>query len=235
MALTQRSNNRFIYLEVKHYCLWRQMKKPVEGTEAVEVKNPTTNAISTKHGFKYDEVEGFVVKMEKYDTGKKYPTRYFGYKMHILDGAERYVVDMPYKSQFFRRFLKVAANIDFTKRLSITVFKGKKEAGGDELAAWFRQGGATVKNYYTKEAPRGMPQAYQDPHTLEWDFRAQHSWLVERFTEDIVPAVQAAAVKTAPPVPPADDTGDLGNMEPEPEDDSYIPPHGEISDDDVPF
>ncbi len=62
MALTRRSDSKFIYLQAKHFCLWRELKKPVEGCESIEVTNPKTGAILTKHGFKFDSVSGHVVK-----------------------------------------------------------------------------------------------------------------------------------------------------------------------------
>lgn len=230
MALTKRSENNTVYLEVKHFCLWRQIKQKVAGCDEVEVTNPKNKEVSTKYGYRYADVSGRITKIEKYDTDKKYSTRYFGFKAHIIDGSDSYVLDMPYRSQFLRRFLHVLPNIKWTEPLSITIFKGKKQGSGtDELAVWFKQGGETVRNFYTKDNPNGMPAAVQDRNTKEWDFREQHSWLVDRLKEQI-PAIEAMSKKIAPPIDPADD----GNEEPT-RDNGDIPPHGEISDDDVPF
>ena len=132
MPLTRHSESSTIYLEAKHFCLWRQIKKPVDGCETLEVNNPKTGQKVTKYGYRYDTVAGFVTSIEKYDTQKKYSTRYFGFKLHMADGTERYVIDMPYQSQILRRFLRVAAAVEWDSPLSITVFKGKAQKKGGE-------------------------------------------------------------------------------------------------------
>jgi len=236
MALTRRSESTTVYLQAKHYCLWQELKHPVEGCEAVEVKNPKTDVVSTKHGFKYNSVVGRAVKLEKYDTEKKYSTRYFGFKLHLKDGEDLYVLDMPYQSQLLRRFLRVAPNINWLLPLSITVFKGKKQDGSEELGVWFQQSGETVRAFYTREKPNGMPSAKQDPDTHEWDFREQHRWLVGQLKAVTVPAIEEAGKRIEPPVKPAH-VEDFGNEYP-PEPEAPEPHHrasDEITDDDVPF
>jgi hypothetical protein len=234
MGLTRRSESKFVYLEVKHHCLWRQLKKPLDGCDSVEVTNPQTGVILTKHGFRFDSVSGHVVKIEKYDTLKKYSKRYFGFKVHFVEGPDTYVVAMPYESQVLRRFLRLAHNINWELPLSLTVFKGKKEGGKEETGIWFQQRGETVKAYYTKDAPHGMPEAIYYQDVEQWDFKAQHRWLVDKLQTETMADIAAAAKKVAPPIQPAAD--DLGD-EPEHDttDSGVIPPHGEIDDDDVPF
>jgi hypothetical protein len=233
MALTQHTDSRTIYLQAKHYCLWREYKTQIAGSEAVEVTNPKTGQVLTKYGHRYDSVSGLVVKLEKYDTDKKYAARYFGFKLHMTDGTDRYVLDMPYQGQMLRRFLRVAHNIDWNKALKITVFKGKKQnTGTDEMGVWFQQSGETVKPYYTKDQPHGMPEAVFDPDLNQWDFKAQHRWLVDRLRNETIPDIEAAASKMAPPIEPA--------LDGQPEDPD-IPPSRPLDDsefisgDDVPF
>ena len=232
MALTRQTESNLIYLQVKHFSLWREIKKQVNGCEAIEVTNPKTGSVITKYGYRFREVSGRVTKLVKYDTERKYPTRYFGFKMHIQDGAEIYVLDMPYTSQVLRRFLRVARNIDWRAPLSITVFKGRnKEKNTEELGVWFQQHGETVKAYYTRENPRGMPAAIQDPHTHEWDFKAQHRWLVDRLKEETIPDIEEAAKCAAPPVDP-----EVVSDAAEPQYHDEPPPvDWNASNDDVPF
>jgi len=118
--------------------------------------------------------------------------------------------------------------VDWDFPLSISIFKGKKEAK-EELGVWFRQGGETVKAYFTRDNPRGMPQATQDPDTKEWDFRSQHRWLIQHLRDNTIPDLDAAAVRSAPPVQP--------DSKPEPEPEPAFDPnaHFEITDADVPF
>jgi len=235
MALTKRTESSIVYLEAKYYCLWRPVKEKSNGCETVEVKNPRTGQTLTKHGYRYDTVSGRVLKLVKYDTNDRYPVRYFGFKLHLVDGTETYVLDMPYYSQILRRFLRVAKNIDWNEPLSITVFKGKKSSRGEaeETGIWFRQHGATVKPYYTREQPHGMPPAVFDDELQQWDFKEQHRWLVDRLKCETVNEIETAAQSIAPPVDPDAMEESVENIPME--DDVELPPHGEITDDDVPF
>lgn len=231
MALTKRTQSDSIHLQVKHFTLWREIKKPEVGCEEIQVTNPKTKEVITKYGYGFRSVSGRATKLVKYDTTDKYATRYFGFKLTLKDGADIYVLDMPYQSQVLRRFLRVARNINFGLPLSLTVFKGKGKADKKEgeTGIWFQQDDLTVKAYYTREAPHGMPEAAQDPHTHEWDFRAQHRWLVDRLITETIPDIERAATPVAPPMEPAYDTDEhvgAGDMQ---------DPPFEPSDDDVPF
>lgn len=229
MPLTKKTESRAIYLQVKHFCLWMEIKKRVDGCEAIEVTNPKTKEVLTKFGYAYRSVSGRVVKIARYDTADKYSTRYFGFKVHFQDDSDLFVLDMPYQSQILRRFLRVARNIDWLRPLTITIFKGKgegKKADG-ETGVWFQQGDDTIKPYYTREAPRGMPTATQDPDTHEWDFKAQHRWLIDKLQAEIIPDVEHASHA----VPPMEPESDASEPEPSPQ----SGPPWEVSDDDVPF
>lgn len=231
MGLTKNTDSNIAYLEVKHYSLWRSLKKPVEGCDSVEVTNPKTKAVVVKHGYAFRELSGYVVKLFKYDTEQKYATRYFGFKMQIVDGSEVFFLDMPYQSQILRRFLRCAPNFDWSLPLSITVFKGKKDdksSGAEPTGIWFKQNDETVKQFYTREEPHGCPPAVQDPETHEWDFKAQHRWLVEQLKAVTIPLIEAIAAHRAPPIEPE------GAEQQQPNGDEG-PPFDGIEDDDVPF
>lgn len=228
MALTKSSGSNTIYLQAKHYSLWREIKQQVDECETVQVTNPKTGVVSNKFGYRYDSVTGHVVDVVWYDTEKKYPTRYFGFKMHIQDGTDKYVLDMPFNSQFLRRFLKIAPSVDWTKPLSITVFKGrKKDSDAEEMAVWFRQNGETLKQYFTRDQPHGMPEATFDDVEQKWDFKAQHRWLTDRLKNETIPAIQESAKRIMPPVAPHPGAQDV---------DPETPPFGENDDEEsVPF
>jgi hypothetical protein len=229
MALTKHSNSNTIFLMAKHNSLWQEVKKPVEGCDEVEVTNPRTGQVIKKHGFKFRNLTGRVTSLVKYDTEERYSTRYFGFKLHVKDGADSFVLDMPYQSSMLRRFLRIAPNVNWLLPLSITVFRGKKADGSEEMAIWFQQQGETVKAFYTKDHPNGMPTATQDPETKEWDFKPQHRWLVQKLKDEIIPAIDMAAAEPAPALEPT--------TEPDPSFDPGFDPYGGsgITDDDVPF
>lgn len=233
MALTKRAESQMVYLEVKHYCLWRALKKEIAGCDVVEANNPATGGKVTKYGYKYDTVTGNVTRIVKYDTEKKYSKRYFGFKLHLVDGAETFVLDMPYNSQILRRFLHLAPNIDWTVPLSVTIFKGKKKegtrAGAEPTGIWFHQNEETIKPFYTRENAHGMPDGVFDDDRQEWDFRAQHRWLVERLKENTIPDIEAAQRRDVP----ADEVSFIDTEDSQ----SEMSPdgHWEPTEDDVPF
>lgn len=236
MGLERRSATNTIFLQVKHYSLWQDLKKPVEGSESVEVTNPQTKEVLIKHGFAFRKVSGRVVKVAQYDTEKKFAKRYFGFKFTLREGADTYVLDMPYESQALRRFLAIAPNVNWDIPLSITVFKGKKEgdhAGAAPTVVWFQQNDETVKAFFTKDHPNGMPTATQDPMSKTWDFRAQRSWLTVYFLDNIVPLIEMAAARVAPPAEPAREP-ENDQAQDEPYNGAWDPGAG-ITDDDVPF
>ncbi len=232
MGLTRRSESNRVYLQVKHSCLWQEFKKATKDTEAVEVTNPETKQVITKHGIRFENVIGHVVKIETYNrvhAGK----RYIGFKVHFQEGAQVFVVDMPYQSQVLRRFLRVLPNIVWTLPFSLSIFQGKGKDGKPELGVWFRQSGATIKPYYTREEPHGMPPATQDSVTQEWDFKAQHRWLVDRLLNVHMPAIELAASAKTPPIEPNEEQQDAGSEE---DFSQEIPPRGDsIDDSDIPF
>lgn len=233
--IERRSSTKTIFLQAKHYCLWQELKTKLDGCETITVTNPKTKLDVIKHGNAYHTVQGRVTKVVKYDTGDKFSTRYFGFKMTLEDGGDFYVFDMPYNSQALRRFLSVAPNVDWAIPLSITVFKGKKQgnhSGAEPTVVWFRQRDETVKSYFTKDAPNGMPPATQDPHSKEWDFKVQRRWLVDYFLDNIAPAIEEAAKKVAPPLEPESAPERTYEQEPPAHDDAW---DAGITDDDVPF
>jgi hypothetical protein len=178
-------------------------------------------------------VSGHAIKIVKYDTAKQYATRYFGFKLHLIDAGEEFVLDMPYSSQILRRFLRVAHNVDWTVPLLITIFKGKKKessTGSEETGVWFQQRGETVRPYYTREQPHGMPDAVHDADLNEWDFKAQHRWLVDRLKSETIPDIEDAARRVAPPAERASDTTDA----PDHSFDVEMPPYS-ATDEDCPF
>lgn len=239
MALTKRSTNPVFYLEVKHYCLWRPVKAYEINCEEIEVNNPSTGEKVKKYGYRFDTVTGRALELAKYDTGQKYGTRYFGFKLHLIDGVDRYVLDMPYHSQILRRFLRIAHNVDWSLPLSITIFKGKgregKKAGAEETGVWFRQQGDTVSQYYSKEQPHGMPIATFDQDEQKWDFKAQHRWLVERLQNETIEDIQMAAARVAPPLE-SDVPANIDHFDEEPHHEPDRPfSKDEIDMSDVPF
>ncbi len=233
MGLTKQSESNITFLEVKYYSLWRALKKHVEGCDIEEPTNPRTGEKVVKYGYKFRSVTGRATKLIWYDTEKKYAQRYFGFKLTILDAGDLFVVDMPWTSQILRRFLRIARNIDWNQPFTLTVFKGKKKegSGSEDTGIWFEQNGETVKAYYTKDDPHGMPIATQDSVTQDWDFKPQQRWLAERLKNETAADIELAAARMAPPI----DLPREEHTSTEPAHDDMPPFADGVEDDDVPF
>ncbi len=62
-------------------------------------------------------------------------------------------------------------NIDWDKPLRIAAWRTRnKETSEFETALWFTQDNESVRNFYTKANPNGLPEAIKHPRTGKWDF-----------------------------------------------------------------
>lgn len=213
-----------MFLSVKDYSLWQEFKTQKPNCDTITVTNPETKEVITKYGLKYDSVVGHAVKLEEYkrEHGKKV---YIGYKLHLRDASDLFVVDMPYQSRLLRSFLQSCPNMNWEKPLSIRAFKGKNEAGDPEQAIWFQQDGQTIKYFFTKDHPNGMPEPRQT--RTGWDFSARQEWLIDRMMTDTAPRIAAAAAKFAPPAPEHRD-GQESEPDPDQEGEPFAPVDGEL-------
>lgn len=202
-GLIEKQHKDTVFLVVKDYSLCEESKTEREGFQAVERKNPRTGQTVTKHVRYFEAVEGFVNKIEWYDTGEQYEQRYCGYKIHIDALGTPVVLDLPIKSRPYDVLMKVAANVEWEKPVKFSAWHDRKE---DTTAFVIRQNDQVVKRAYTKDHPNGCPQAErtEDETGKEtWDFRKQRIWLKKEFDNGVIPAVAKAAerrIKTAEPV-----------------------------------
>jgi hypothetical protein len=224
--LTKKTESKTVYLEAKHFRLWQKLDKYVPGCDTIEVTNPKTQEKLTKHGFSFESMYGRALKLIKYDTEKKFATRFFGFKLTVVDNGEFCVLDMPYHSQVLRRFLKAAPNFDWELSFKISIFKTKKDDGTDTTGIWFQQDGRTIKPHWTRDNPGEMPEPIFYKEEDKWDYGPQHRWLVEQLQSVTIPAIDTAAASIAPP----EKSAEVEEIEAYGE-----PPAGPIDDSDVPF
>lgn len=229
MGLTKQSDSNSIIIQAKHYSLWRGLKAAEPGCDSVEVNNPSTGERVVKYGYRYNNLTAFAVRLEWYDTGTKHDTQYLGFKMHMIDGdGSKFILDMPLNSPLLKKFMRVAPNLNFSKEISITVFRGKGEGAVDPTAIWFKQDDTTIFQAYTKDNPNGLPPAKQSRSTGKWNFDDQNDWLIERINEDTIPAVAAASVQRG------DVLSSPRHIDAAPSHPASVTPQY-IEDDDVPF
>lgn len=175
------------FLLVKHHSLVLESKEPKEGYEPIEVRNPKTNELLTKYIKRFEAVDGMVKRIEWYDSGDTYSTRFMGLKIHLTDQGQYFQLDLPFNSRPYDSFTKLAENIDFEKPVEFSVWHDRKQ---DSTAFAVRQNGIPVKWKYVKGDMGECPDAVQD-ELGKWDFRDQRLWLRNRMLNVVIPHVEA--------------------------------------------
>lgn len=177
-----------VFLVVKHHTICRESKEPRDGWRPVSVTNPRTGESITKYIYAYDSVSGFVDKIEWYDrTDEQSGARFIGYKIHMSDGDQSAILDLPFRSMGYRVFMKIAENLDYGKPVEFSAWYDRKE---DRTAFLARQDGTSVKHRYTVSNPGDCPPPVKNDLTGKWDFSAQEVWLKDRIDREVVPVVE---------------------------------------------
>lgn len=187
MATRGDSNgSQFTYLVVKHHSICEESKTEKDGFEPVEVFNPKTKETITKYIDKWGSVTGFINRIEQYDSGDSYETRFQSLKINIDDEV---ILDLPLKTPAYDTFCKVGENIDFTKEVTFSAYHNKKK---DRTAFSIKQDGESVEWKYTIDNPGDCPPWEKDEDG-EWDSRKQRAFLKQRLVDVIIPACEVAA------------------------------------------
>ena len=220
------------FLVIKHNAICFESKEPVDGWEPVEYLNPRTQETGIKYVKKFKAVEGYVDKVEWYRReDAKTGVVFAGWKVHLSDGEEQYILDIPFGIPAYGYFVKAAENIDWTQKVSFSAWKNKED-GKTAFAA--RQGDQTIKQKYSAAHPGDCPAPIEKrtPTGTKWDYSDQEIWLKDRMEKVVLPAIdkaaqsraayqaQAPTQKSAPP-PAAKSSGKAADTEPEWPDPNY--------------
>lgn len=187
MGLNEKQQRQSNFLVIKHHAICLESKEPIEGYEAVEVKNPRTNEMVTKYIKKFESVDGRITKLEWYDTKDQYETRFMGLKIHIKDGGQHFQLDLPLKSRAYDVFTKLMENINYENAVEFAVWYDRKN---DSTAFAVKQGGEFVQWKYTRDEMYGCPLPEQDSFG-KWDFSKQKAFLHGVLINQVIPHVEA--------------------------------------------
>lgn len=189
------SNSGLPIVMIKHNALVLESKEPKEGyVKKDDIPIPGTDRgdgspeTMTKYIRSMPSVDGFVQKLEWFNTEDKYEQQYLGVNIYMKDGDEEFILQIPQNRRYFNTFCKIAENIDWTDRVE---FWANKDRLKDTTNFGANQNGAGVKYRYTKDNPGPMPLAKQNKTTKKWNFDEQNDWLLENLIENVIPAVNA--------------------------------------------
>lgn len=223
------------FLVIKHNAICFESKEPVEGWEQVEFLNPRTQETGIKYIKKFKAVEGYVDKAEWYRReDAKTGVVFAGWKLHLSDEGEQYILDIPFGTPAYGYFVKAAENMNFTLKISFSAWKNKEDG---KTAFVARQGDQTIKQKYSAAHPGDCPAPIEKktPTGTKWDYSDQEIWLKDRMEKVVIPAIDKAAQSRAAyqaqaPTPKATPQATSKAADAEPK-----WPEPDYDDDDIPF
>jgi hypothetical protein len=168
-------------------------QKAKEGTpNAISRVNKMGNTVWELH---FDALQGQIVNihLESSNYAEKL------WVVTVRDGIDLYYLHLPYSGGVTMGLLNKLPNIDFSKELTIKVFRIFDEAKGkdkDYLVVY--QGGMgkehKVPTAFPKENPNGLPKMEQIKvkGAMVWDDTKQMEWLENLIMKTIVPKLNGA-------------------------------------------
>lgn len=137
------------------------VKRVDQGTKGA-VERFSEKAQKTFYELIWDSIDGIITAMEIKDSE-------FGDQLvlTIVDGPDKFILNIPVESRYFNSFAKTFKNIDYQKpvRLSPYSFKDKadqtKTIQGMNISQEFIDGWQKIEWFYTKEKPNGMPEWHE--------------------------------------------------------------------------
>jgi len=199
MGLGTRENGKFISIVGGRFCI-----RVPEGTEGATSRvNKIGKTVSEKY---YDNFTGKLVSIKTTDGnyGKQWV---FGFQ----DSGEVYNLQLGYTNSFAKNIIKMLPNADLSKEMKVQP-QTKVEADGTKKSSIFiSQDGVSLKHFYTKDNPNGLPQMKQVKikGALVWDDSDQMVFLENMVNTVILPKLGQVVEEKK-----ADALEDFGKIDP---------------------
>jgi hypothetical protein len=154
MGLNKGENAGTIYLSVANGRLVRQHKEATK--ETVQRENKQGRIV---HEEFFKDLTGRITKIatKENDYGKQW-------QVIIVDGDDKYMVQMPYSGRYSSSFLKALPNVDPAEPVKFMPWEmdDKNRAGKTVTGVTLYQndgnGWVKIKSAFTKEEPNGLPE-----------------------------------------------------------------------------
>lgn len=164
-----------------------------DGNFSIKVKEGTVGAITrtnkvgkTVHELYYPRFTGKLVDIRKKEDDKGYgPSWIFTF----VDAEDKYFLQLPYSDRSASTFLKILPNVDLEKEMTLSISSKVNEKGKKETSFFVNQDGNSLKHFYTKDNPNGLPQWEQVPvkGVLTWDNTKELAFLENMVMTEILP------------------------------------------------
>jgi hypothetical protein len=141
-------------------------------------------------------VDGYLTKIEK-RTHESYGD---SLAIHLVDGEEKYVVNISMNTRYASAFLKTIKSADLSQKIEL--IPNMKIVGEEKKTTLFlKQNDQTLGFYYNKAHPNGLPELvkvkYKGKET--WDNTDQVEFLMKMIEKDINPHLSANELKASTP------------------------------------
>jgi hypothetical protein len=221
LGFFKKSKGTGVYFSIYDYSICQRSKTQIEGWEGPrETTNPKTNEKVFTWFMRYDSIATYIVDVNKFKVefaADKGGGKASGIKLTLAAGTMRAELQLQWGDKgpepVFKRFLKVAPNIDFNQPILISAFKTKD----GKQAVSFKQGTDNdpqkwdkVEEYWKREidpvtekavtdAPQMgadgtvLPPPIHDEFDDSWSYVAQNRFLMVYFMEKIEPKIKEIA------------------------------------------
>lgn len=144
------TNSNALYYSIRNGKVMRYSKTQEPGTTVVPRKDGTPSFFFV-YDFIEGVIEGFRTKEEEIAGTKK-----LFLNLIMVDGAERYNVQIDVESNYFRAFAMTIVNTDPDRPVKLIPFQ-KEELGKKKTGLFVTQGDKPAKYKWTKENPGDLP------------------------------------------------------------------------------
>jgi hypothetical protein len=202
------NNSNAIYLTISNGKICRQVAAKTETSK--ERTNKNGKLVNEEF---YDRISGMLTDIKVREVEIAGQQSKF-WELKIEDEGKLYQLQFNYSSGYASCFLKSIPNADLKERTSF-IPKMTEENGKKKTTLFVNQGGNTLKHYYTKDNPNGLPQMTLTKLKGKdvWDDYDMMQFLEKMINEKIKPQLKGATISQAEPAmanaSSTEDDGDL--------------------------
>ncbi len=188
-----------IYLSVSNGKICRQLQSKSE--TSIERTNKNGKIV---HEEFYDKLSGHLIDVKVREVDLAGQQLKF-WEIVLMDEGTKYNLQFNYSSGYANGFLKTIPNADLSQRITI-IPKCEEKDGKKKTTIFINQNGNSLKHFYTKENPNGLPQMqkikFKGKET--WDDTDMMQFLEKMINETILPKLNKEVKELEPVVVDAD-------------------------------
>jgi hypothetical protein len=178
------NSNHATYLTIGNGKICKQVKFPTEAS----ISRINKNGKEVHEEF-YDKISGMITSI---DTKENEYGKFWN--IGINDEGDSYILQLNYSGGYAGAFLKTLPNVDLTQKV-VLIPKVTIDGEKKKTTLFINQSGKSLKHYYTKDNPNGLPGLEQKKikGKLSWDDSAMMEFLEEMVRTQIRPQLNVTS------------------------------------------